>query len=197
VNIVGDGFHIVYLRKLFVVALFAVAMMSLGESAIAQGPTGQTEVGLALRIEKRTIRAGEPIDILVYLENASSSSSYFVGRELGGGFSYVPYHYIELELKDENGKPLEIGRGVAHPLPWPQGTTVADKVAEAYVVLAPGVIYGFKRRGKLLLKPGKYTIVANYREVEAAGWSAKEKQSLEHPIWVSPLTSNKITVTVR
>jgi hypothetical protein len=116
-------------------------------------------------------------------------------RDLGKFFITESFHYVELQIIDRKGSEAPIGRGAATSI-WKPGTTVSEKLAQEYVQLRPGMIFGQKDAGNITRQPGQYRLTATYREIEAFNWTEAERQVLSVPIWTQPLISNTVKVAV-
>jgi hypothetical protein len=171
-----------------------LSVTSAGQRA-ATNSTGSTPIRLVLETSNRTYHAGESIQIIAYLENVSQDKTYYVGKDLGSLFSIESFHYIEVQITDAKGRKVPIGRGAGASI-WKPGTTIAEKLAQEYVHLQQGMIYGRKFIDDLLLRPGQYRLVATYREVEALRWTEAEREALLVPVWTQSLVSNTVTVAV-
>src|SRR5262245_12830458 len=154
----------------------------------------QVPIRLMLQTTRTTWRSDEPIEVLAYLENVSQNKFFYVGRELDSLFSILPYHYIELSIKDSRNKDAPIGR-MASAQSY-TNESITEKLARAYIKLYPGKIYGLKDYSSIVLPPGRYRMTAFYREVEALRWSEEERKALKIPVWTERLVSNTITITV-
>jgi len=155
----------------------------------------QTPIQLVIQTPRKTWRAGESIEILAYLENVSQKyAAYYVGRELFSLFSIDPYHYIELSIKDSRNREVPLGRMASAG--YDKGESIAEKLHRAYVYLSPGNIYGLKRTIGYKLAPGRYSLTAVYREVQALYWSEQERKALPTPVWTEKLVSNTLIITI-
>jgi hypothetical protein len=154
-----------------------------------------TSIRLVLQTSKKRYRTGEPIEIVGYLENVSQDKTYYVGNDLGQFFIIQSFHYIDLKIIDRKGREVPIGRGAATSL-WKQSTTVTEKLAQAYIQLRPGMIFGQKDAGNITLRPGQYRLIATYREIEALDWTEMERKALPIQVWTQSLVSNTVTITV-
>jgi hypothetical protein len=150
-------------------------------------------IKLVLGTSKRRYHRGEPITLVAYLENTSREQAYYVGKDLGGFFSIMPYHQIELVSEDARGREAPIGRMALAPASSKE--TVSKKLADSYVLLAPGRIYG-QSRTDVYLPSGRWNLTATYREFEARRWSPAELKLISSPVWVKPIKSNTLTITV-
>lgn len=188
-------------RKVFtwVIVLGLVCMQGLSVASASQRAASSgvspTPIRLVLQTSKRTYRASEPIEITAYLENVSQDRTYYVGKGLGNLFSIESFHYIELQITDEKGREVQIGRGAGASV-WKFGTTIAEKLALEYIQLQQGMFYGRKFVGDLPIRPGQYWLVATYREEEALAWTEAERKALSIPVWMQSLVSNTVTITV-
>jgi hypothetical protein len=153
-----------------------------------------TSIRLVLQTSKGRYRAAEPIGITAYLENVSQNKTYYVGNDLGNLFSIESFHYFELQIIDEKGRDVPIGRGAGTSI-WKPGTTVTEKLAQ-YVQLRPKMIFGLKNDGDVTLRPGQYRLTATYHEVEALDWTEAELKALLIPVWTQTLVSNTVIITV-
>jgi hypothetical protein len=149
---------------------------------------------LVLQVPKRRFRVGEPIEITAYLENISDRP-YYVGNTFTDLLVSTGLHDMRLIITDEKGKEVPIGRGGGSWI-WKQNTSVADKLAQAYVHLRAGAIHGVKERLSLPLQSGQYRLTVTYHEEEALQWAKTDRDSLPIPVWTKKLTSNTITITV-
>lgn len=153
--------------------------------------TGQ--IKLVLGTSKHHYRRGESIVLLAYLENTSREQSYYIGKDLGGFFAIMPYHQIELAIKNTRGQEAPIGRMALAPASSKKA--VSEKLADSYVLLAPGKIYG-QARSDINLPPGQWKVTATYREFEANRWSPEEINNIGAPVWIDVVTSNTIAINV-
>jgi len=154
----------------------------------------QAPIRLVLQASKKTVRAGEPVEVIAYLENVSPDKFFYVGNELGNLLIIMPYHYIELSIKDDRNKDVAIGRSAAAQALTNE--TAAEKLARAYTKLSPGIIHGVKNSDSIVLPLGQYRLTAYYREVEALRWTEDERRTLPIQVWTQPLVSNTIAITV-
>ena len=149
--------------------------MQTAVSFASQDRSGNSDsIRLVLQMSKRTYRAGQPIPLAVYLENVSKNEQYYVGTDLGNLFSIESFHYIELEITDERGRTVPVGRGAGTSI-WKPGETIADKLSTQYIQLGPNMIFGIKNGSDLSLQPGRYQLRAIYHELEAVNWSQDER----------------------
>jgi hypothetical protein len=151
-------------------------------------------VQLRLETSKGRYLVGEPLVITAYLEN-TGQYPYYVGNTFAGLFGRSSNHYIEVRIFDERGKEIQIGRGAGDWI-WKRGTSVAEKLAQAYVYLQAGNIHGIKERLEWEFQPGRYRLTATYRELEALTWTEEERKALIRPVWTQPLTSNTVTISI-
>jgi len=151
-------------------------------------------IRLILRTSKKEYRVGEPIVITAYLEN-TSEKTYYVGSELTGLSTITSLHYILVTTLADNNIVVDEPRGAATST-WDSGTTIKDKLSQAYTLLRPNTLFGVAENGKVMLQPGKYRLRAAYREVEALTWTDSERSALPFPVWMRPLESNIATVVV-
>jgi hypothetical protein len=114
---------------------------------------------------------------------------------LVGFWGTTELHEMHLRIFDANNKEVMIGGGGGSWI-WKPNTSVAEKVAQAYTQLRPDMILGIKETVPLKLRPGRYHLTATYREIEATYWTEAERKSLAIPIWMQPLTSNTVIITV-
>ena len=155
-------------------------------------------IRLVLQTSKAVYQVGEPIDITSYLENVSGPYEfrfYYVGRVDPFFLDSNWLHFIELSIRDWNGREFPIGRGTGDGF-WHEGTTIEQKLARAYVELGSGSIYGGKMRLEWKLKPGRYKLQTVYREFEALRWSKAERDTLKVPVWTDTLRSKTVTIKV-
>jgi hypothetical protein len=153
------------------------------------------DVRLILQTSKRSYSSKEAIELTAYLENMSFDKAYYVGRALGKFFIIESFHYIELEIVDDKGRQAPIGLGAATSI-WKSGATTSEKLAQEYIQLQPGMIYGQRDAGNIRLQPGHYRLRARYHESEALQWTQKERNSLPAPVWTRSLVSNSVTLRV-
>jgi hypothetical protein len=162
-------------------------------------PSGQrpheTPIRLVLGTSKKTYRVGEPIKVSGYLENLSDDT-YYVGNVLVSFLGGTSLHSISLEVFDQRGRKIPIGRGGGDWI-WKPGTTIEQKLAMAYTQLRPHTFFGNKETIPLKLSPGSYRLNATYRETEALSWAEDKQKSLTVPVWTRPLISNTVTIRVR
>lgn len=152
---------------------------------------------LVLETPKAKYRVGEPLVITFYLENVSQDDHYYIGTDISDLTTGSPFHYIDLSIIDEKGIKLLLPRSASDSAGEPSRPTAAEKLAREYVQLRPGAIYGF--RTEVLephLKAGRYRLNATYYETEALSWTEAERKSLSIPVWMQPLISNTVTITV-
>lgn len=149
-------------------------------------------IRLVLQTSKGRYQADEAIEIIAYLENVTDKS-YYVGNILVGFWGSAGLHDIRLTIIDENGREVVIGRGAGTWI-WKSGTTISEKLARAYVELRPKMIHGVKE--SISLPPGLNRLTATYREIEAQSWTEEERNALMIPVWIQPLVSNTVTITV-
>ena len=167
----------------------------------------KSSIRLRLQTQKRNYRIGEPIEISVSLENISDNRWYYVGRDIDGIVISTKFHTVKLSLLNAKGKKVLLPQGAAddnptrvyvNAKPLPENRpTIADKVTEEYVRLAPQSFYGFRK--EILepqLKSGRYQLWVTYKETEALTWSEKERKSLEVPVWTESLRSNIVVINV-
>lgn len=164
------------------------------QSAANENKVSSTPVRLVLQTPKTTYRAGEPIELIAYLENVGDSP-YYVGNTFAGLLGSLGLHDMRLEITDKRHREAVIGRGGGSWL-WKQQTSVADKLAQAYVRLSAGGVHGLKERVSLSLKAGRYTFRVIYREEEALRWTEAERAALAVPVWTEPLVSNDVGITI-
>lgn len=174
----------------------------------AQRNVKQLQVRLVLQTSRAVYRIGEPIETVVYLENISSDSSYYVGRRIDGVVIPPSFHGIEFTLSDDTGKKILLPRGAADSSPTtiygingkqmpPARQTIIEKLMHEYVLLGPRAIYGFRREiGEPTLKPGRYHLRAAYYEAEALSWTEDERKGLPFPVVMQTLTSNAVTIII-
>ncbi len=173
-----------------VLALLTLPFAGAGRAAQRNAAT----VHLQLQISKRRYRVGEPITVLAYLENRGTTF-YYVGATLAGFWGTLGLHEMHLRITNERNQDVPIGHGGGSWI-WKPNSSVTDKIAQAYVQLAPGGVWGQKDQIPLRLPAGRYRITATYREIEAQTWTAAERGSLPLPVWVQPLTSNTVVIQV-
>lgn len=159
-----------------------------------QGIVEPSAIQLTLETSKDQYFVGEPLVIAAYLEN-TGQYPYYVGNSFAGLFGRSSNHYIEVKIFDERGKEVQIGRGGGDWM-WEKGTSVAEKIAQAYVYLQAGNIHGVKERLEWEFLPGQYRLTATYRESEALTWTEEERKALIRPVWTQPLTSNTVTISI-
>jgi len=189
-------------RHLLWVLMFAITALWFRPSPVysvehAQNSKGTDSVaiGLVLHTLKKRYKFGEPVVVLGYLENQGDRSCY-VGNTIFGFFGTSELHEMKLRVFDTRGKEVWIGRGGGSWV-WKAGTDIEKKLALAYTQLRPGAIFGVKEDIPVKLKPGRYRLVATYREIEALSWTEAERKALPIPVWTRPLTSNTVTIAVR
>jgi hypothetical protein len=153
-----------------------------------------SEVRLVLETSRRTYRAHALVGIVAYLENASRQP-YYVGNRLGNLLTILPYHYIELRIKDHYGNEVWVGRGAEAGVEI-TGQTPENKITEDYTLLRPGGIHGVRQVLQLKLRPGRYQLQANYHEFEALRWTEAERSKLPAPVWTIPIISNTVSIIV-
>jgi hypothetical protein len=153
----------------------------------------ETPLRLVLQLDKRVYRASESIQITGYLENNSTVTTYYIGRELGGFCSILSFHYIELRVTDQNNKNISIahssGDGAGR-----EGTSQREKIEQEYIPLAPKAIHKQTNTCEIRLKKVQYRMQAIYHESEATDW--KTGESLNFPVWTKTLYSNVVRITV-
>lgn len=182
------------MRKIpLVIIVLAVGSMAAERSNLVSRKPDQSSLRLVLHTMKQVYRAGEPIHITGYLENTSEDQTFYVGRELGGFCSIVSFHYIELQITDQNKRRIPTANS-AGAAGWKEGTTLRDKIEQEYVRLGPRGIYPQKDTCDIALKKGHYRMQAKYHEFEATEWSGKE--TLDFPVWTKTLYSNVVTINV-
>jgi hypothetical protein len=172
-------------------------------------------VRLRLQTKRTTYRVDEPIEFNVYLENVSNDRSYYVGRDIDGISNLtLEFHAIRLTMIDGRGRRVRLLQGASvsdeqivfvngKPAPS-RSPTVAEILAKEYVILAPGVFYGFRHEileayenGRYRnLRAGRYRIQATYQETEALSWPESERESQKVLVWEQPLASNVVEVNV-
>jgi len=154
--------------------------------------TVQKPIRLILQIPRKSWRAGEPIEVMAYLENVSQDKFFKVGRKLDSFFVVNNYHDIQLSIKDSRNREVPMFRmGQSRSLPL---DPIKQRLVDNYINLDPGNIYGL--RESFELPPGRYRLTANYRELDASHWTEEERIALPIPVWTKPLVSNTITITV-
>ena len=179
--------------------LFALNVTTPGLRSVrgchVQSDTGarQSQLRLGLNTPKRIYHAGEQIHVSAYLENRSVSQTFYVGRELGGFCSILSFHYIELQITDQNNRKIRIANS-AGASGWKEGTTQREKIEQEYVPLGPKGIHEQKNACEIRLKKGRYRVRAIYREFEATDW--KSSEGLDFPVWTKTLYSNVVTISV-
>ena len=180
---------------IWVVLVGSLLMQKASVTAAVQSSINSTSIRLVLQTLERGYRSGQPIPITAYLENVSNNETYYVGTDLGNLFSIESFHYIELQIVDERGRAVPIGRGAGTSI-WKPGTTIAQKLAQQYVQLRPNMILGLKNNADLSLQPGRYQLKAIYHEVEALDWSKEERKALPVPVWTQTIVSNTVVLTI-
>ena len=153
----------------------------------------QSQLRLVLETPKQIYHAGEQIHVTAYLENRSASQTFYVGRELGGFCSILSFHYIELQITDQNNRKITIANS-AGASGWKEGTTQREKIEQEYVPLKPKAVYEQKNACKIRLRKGRYRVRAIYHELEATDW--KSSEGLDFPVWTKTLYSNVVTISV-
>ena len=151
-------------------------------------------IQLVLHTSKSRYHVGEPIEIIAYLENVSDTP-YYVGGQLYGLGVISTFHHIELKITDERGREVSEPRMSITSVRNPDAT-IAEVIAQAYVQLRPTMIYGLKASGRRTLRAGRYRLTATYREEEALRWTETARAALPAQVWIQPLTSNIVTITV-
>jgi hypothetical protein len=165
------------------------------QSPLGDGhPSAETDISLVLETSKTTYRISEPVEVLAYLENRSTRS-YYVGSVLLGFWGTSELHEIRLRIYDESNKEVSIGRGGGSWL-WKVGTTINEKLAQAYTQLRPNTVFGQRESVPITLPPGKYRLTASYREMEALSWPEAERARLPIPVWTKPLVSKVRVIEV-
>lgn len=155
----------------------------------------QSSIRLVLQTSKKRYRVDDVIDVSYYLENVSQNDLYYVGRDINKLIGPSLFHPVELSIVDEQGNklPQPVGAGDTDG----RQLTIAEMLAQVYVLLEPGMFYGVQRIPvERASKPGKYRLMLTYREVEALRWTEAERKALSFPIWTQPLVSNTVTITV-
>lgn len=165
------------------------AAQQVRDKAIESSP-----IRLVLQTSKSSYHVGEPVEALGYLENRGNSS-YYVGDTILSFFGTSELHEIKLKILDANGREVPIGGGGGSWI-WKHGTTINEKLALAYTQLRPRTIFGLKERLPVSLKPGRYQLIATYRELEALSWTDAERKASPIPVWTQPLVSNTVEITV-
>jgi hypothetical protein len=199
----------IILALLFWVAAFIVltAYAANGQSSRVDRNGDKSAIRLRMQTQKRTYKVEEPIEISIYLENISDEHSYYVGRDIDGIVISTQFHTVELIMIDANGKKVPLPRGAADDNPtrvYVNGKpipsklpTVAEKLAQEYVQLAPRSFYGFRKElVETPLKPGRYQLWITYQETEALTWTEAERKSLVIPVWTQSLQSNILVINV-
>lgn len=177
--------------------------MVVEEARTAVGPNGclsqansaQSPVKLELRIPKTVWRVGESNECTAFIRN-TSETPYFVGRHFFGFGIISSFHNISLKIVD-----AKTGKEVSRPQisvtqQWTFGTSLSAKIDQEYVKLEKDMIHGLSVNGDWGLKPGNYRISASYTEWEAESWPAAERGALPNPVWMEPLASNTVSITV-
>lgn len=180
------------------ILLFGVSVGMLSASTKSDSDQKDYEkkpnVSLKLKLDKAKYKKDQYIEITVYLENLSSTQSVYVGKELGGLFTILSHHYIELSIKDARGKEVPILKSASAESV--SRKAVADILDNHYFLLQPGAIYGLKRHENFSLKPGVYKFQATYKEMEAFRWKKTEIPLLSSPILMNSVLSNEVTIKI-
>jgi len=166
--------------------------------AVRRKLPGVNDRGLGIKVvvhtNKKQYRSNEPIIFYSFLENRSDRT-YYVGRTYYS-LLYSGLHDLELSITDLNGKSISIPRSAGDWI-WKPNTSLRDKIAQAYIQLAPNLIYGIRESLDLRLKPGKYRLSVVYRENEASEWPANQIQELPIQVWTKTIKSNNVLISVR
>lgn len=143
---------------------------------------------------KKQYRSNEPITVYSFLENRSDRT-YYVGKTFYSHL-YSGLHDLELSITDWKGNSVSLPRSAGDWI-WKPNTSVKDKIAQAYIELAPDLIYGMRESLDLNLKPGTYKLSVVYRENEAVEWPADQIQELPIRVWTKTLKSNEVIISIR
>ena len=152
-------------------------------------------IRLVLQTSKKTYRVGDPIIITTYLENVSDKT-YLVGSYLNEFDLFTQFQVVELKVVNERNRPLKRSQLFLDPFPSELNKSMAEKLSKNYVALRPRMTHGFKVSGNVLRPAGRYRYTAIYRELQAPRWTEAERNALPIPIWMQPLVSNTVTITV-
>ncbi len=153
------------------------------------------DISLILKSEKTHYRVGESITLTSYLINSSEMKFYYVGSSFSGFTGYSGLHDFELKVYDARGKEVELGRDAGDWI-WKPNTSINEKLNRAYVFLGPGDLHGLNEKLPLNLNPGQYKFQVFYKELEALRWTPEEMKNLDGPVWIKPLVSNEITISI-
>jgi len=178
------------MRKLILTIAFSLTLMT----GNASSQSSSSAIRLRLQTSKPVYRVGESLEIIAFLENVSAKS-YYVGNTDISLFGSLGWHDMEVEFFDSEGKVVPIGRGGGTLFPKPNAP-LAERLADAYVYLWPGMVHGLKEELEFPLKSGRYRLKATYREHYALTWTEAERKTLQAPVWTQPLVSNEVFIRV-
>lgn len=161
-----------------------------------QSRVEQLPIRLVLQTSRRTYRAGERIEVSIYLENMSQDAQFYVGRDIGRLSIRSLLHYLDLSIINERGREIPIPRAAVDHADESPRLTTSEKLARDYVWLGPRTIYGIQTELFEPLRPGQYRLTATYREEEALRWTEAERAALPVPVWTQPLVSDTVMITI-
>lgn len=155
---------------------------------------GGPDINLILKLDKSKYQVKQPIELITYLENLSLNKPIYIGKELGGFFTILPNHYLELEIKDAKGKDIDLMKSAAAGVS--KNEPISEIISKDYFLLDPGSIYGLKRLFMLHLKPGTYKFRVTYNELEARKWRKDELSKVPYPVLITSIRSNIVIIKI-
>ena len=171
-------------------ALSPFSVETADKAPTAQSRPISTDIRLFLTTEKKIWKQGEVNSVTAYLENVSQNV-YYVGNYIQGLRYIIGPHYIILTITDQRGRDLVTG-GFSVTTLRKRGEPLVKNIEEHYIKLMPGNIHGVTERDHFNLKPGRYTLKAEYYEQI----SEEEANALPFPVWTKTLESNKVKIRV-
>jgi len=157
--------------------------------------TKSVPLGLFLKTRKTLYRAGEAIELTVYLENKSMGQSCYIVKDLDTIFVRSLEQGINVSIMNSNSEdvaPIIMTNKIRD-----KKKIEIDDVSSFYLELAPKMIYGISERlDDVKLKPGTYNLRARYYDDVPTYWSEAERKSLAISFCARRLNSNMVRITV-
>jgi hypothetical protein len=176
--------------------VFFICLLTMSVACMGQCPSSNRrpdDIRLILQLRKNHYRTGEPIRPTAFLQNISKRR-YYVGRSFPSFLGTSGLHDVVLRVFNRYGKEIKLGR-IAGDWIWKLDTPLRAKLEE-YVLLDPGNLHGSSDTLPLSLAPGMYWLQTNYSEEEAQSWTNQEMNEIDAPIWLGPLNSNCVAISV-
>jgi hypothetical protein len=144
------------------VALLAISILSLSQSAFETSLTPNWVVQVNVKTDKNNYAFGEPIYVTATLTNVGNSIVYIAKTffERGGGIAG-----FNVTVEQLTGKKSGVGcGGVGDRFDSHEARSPKQILQEDFLRLPPGAIVGyqFKYRGCVIAHPGKYQVIATY-----------------------------------